>query len=45
MKTIPRIVEEQMGTISIDSEIGKGTTVNLHLAKERRRKIRIMRLT
>lgn len=39
-----RIVEEQMGRISIDSVAGRGTVVTCHLIKERRRAIRIARL-
>jgi signal transduction histidine kinase len=39
-----RIVEEQMGRITIDSAAGKGTVVTCHLIKERRRAIRIARL-
>lgn len=40
-----RIVEEQMGTITIDSVAGKGTSVTCHLLKERRRAIRIAKMT
>ena len=36
-----RIVEEQMGRITIDSVAGRGTVVTCHLIKERRRAIRI----
>lgn len=39
-----RIVEEQMGRITIDSVAGQGTVVTCHLIKERRRAIRIARL-
>lgn len=39
-----RIVEEQRGTVSIDSEMDKGSTINFHLVKERRRPIRTTRL-
>jgi PAS domain S-box-containing protein len=39
-----RIVEEQMGTISLESTAGKGTTVVCHLIKERRRAIRLGRI-
>lgn len=40
-----RILEEQMGRITIASAKGKGTTVSCHLIKERRRAIRTTRLT
>jgi len=40
-----RIIEEQGGSISIDSIVGQGTTVTIHLMQERRRSIRTTRLT
>ncbi|MBU0943167.1 MAG: PAS domain S-box protein [Proteobacteria bacterium] len=39
-----KIVEEQRGTLTVSSEAGEGTTVSLHLVKERRRLIRTTRL-
>lgn len=39
-----RIVEEQRGTLTIDSEVDKGCTINFHLVKERRRPIRTTRI-
>ncbi|MEN8188381.1 MAG: ATP-binding protein [Thermodesulfobacteriota bacterium] len=35
-----RILEEQMGQVTIDSDLDKGTTVTCHLVRERRRPIR-----
>lgn len=40
-----RIIEEQRGTLSITSEIGKGSTVSFHLVRERRRPIRTTKLS
>lgn len=39
-----RIIEEQMGMITIESVAGKGTVVTCHLVKERRRAIRIAKM-
>jgi signal transduction histidine kinase len=39
-----RIIEEQMGRITIESVAGKGTVVTCHLIKERRRAIRIAKI-
>ncbi len=39
-----RIVEEQRGTLTIDSERDKGSTISFHLVKERRRLIRTTRI-
>lgn len=39
-----RIIEEQKGKISIESEVGVGTKVTFHLVKERRRQIRTKRI-
>lgn len=39
-----RIMEEQMGEISIESDPRKGTTVTLHLVRERRRVIRTTKI-
>ncbi len=39
-----RIVEEQRGALTLSSEAGKGCTVSFHLAKERRRPIRTIKL-
>lgn len=39
-----RIVEEQRGTLTIDSEMDKGCTISFHLVKERRRPIRTTRI-
>jgi len=39
-----RIIEEQMGEITIESSKGKGTIINFHLVKERRRGIRTTKL-
>ncbi len=39
-----RIVEEQRGTLTVSSEVGKGCTVSFHLVKERRRPIRTTKL-
>lgn len=39
-----RILEEQMGRITIESAAGKGTVVTCHLIKERRRAIRIAKI-
>ena len=39
-----RIIEEQRGTLTINSEADKGCTVNFHLVKERRRPIRTTKL-
>jgi PAS domain S-box-containing protein len=38
-----KIVEEQRGTLTIDSTMDRGSTVNFHLVKERRRPIRTTR--
>jgi PAS domain S-box-containing protein len=40
---VQRIIEEQLGSISIDSVLDQGTTVSLRLIRERRRKIRTTR--
>ena len=40
-----RIVEEQMGKITFESVSGKGTVITCHLIKERRRAIRIAKMT
>ncbi len=39
-----RIIEEQGGTMTIESKPGNGTTVNVNVIKERRRSLRIKRL-
>ena len=39
-----KILEEQMGKLEINSSPGQGTTVKVHLVKERRRPIRTTRL-
>ncbi len=39
-----RIMEEQMGEISIESDKDKGTTITLHLVRERRRVIRTTKI-
>ena len=39
-----RIIHDHDGSIEIDSEVGKGTTVTLEIPKEKRRAIRVRRL-
>ncbi len=39
-----RIIEEQRGALTVSSEVGKGSTVSIHLVKERRRPIRTTKL-
>jgi nitrogen-specific signal transduction histidine kinase len=39
-----RIIEEQGGTMTIESQPGNGTTVNIRVIRERRRSLRIKRL-
>ena len=41
---VQRIIEEQMGSISIDSVLNQGTTVSLRLIRERRRQIRTTKM-
>lgn len=40
-----RIIEEQGGQVTIESNPGQGTTVNVHLIKERRRALRTRRIS
>jgi len=40
-----RIIEEQGGQMTIESKAGYGTIVNFHLIRERRRSMRVMRLS
>lgn len=40
-----RIIEDQGGLMTIESKQGLGTTVNIHLLRERRRDLRTMRLS
>ena len=39
-----KIIDEQRGSLGVSSEAGAGTTVSIHLVKERRRLIRTIRL-